>query len=219
MLPSWLPRWRNVKSGKLLPCMSVKNCVFRIGVVQVAHWDHGPKKTFRSMEQSCCWMATRNLANSPVEGKVVEIYHDLWQCLKHPNGGWEWDFWTINSSVIKLEATLRCDHRRLDATDSLLMAPFFVSIPKNLVMHFFVSIYIAITCHDEGAASDMEFCTNLPILSRSKKADKKGGKKTSNWGFYMDCSGPHACCWNRTRCTSILGDALRKTDSNPFTSI
>ena len=28
--------------------------VFRIGAVQVAHWDHGPKKTFRSMEQSYC---------------------------------------------------------------------------------------------------------------------------------------------------------------------
>lgn len=39
---------------KLLPYISVKNRVFRIGVVQVAHWDHGPKKTFRSMEHSYC---------------------------------------------------------------------------------------------------------------------------------------------------------------------
>ena len=41
-------------------------------------------------------MATRNPVNSPVEVKIVEIYHYL-QGLSIIPGGWEWDFWTINS--------------------------------------------------------------------------------------------------------------------------
>ncbi len=33
-------------------CFRGFRVVLRIGVVQVAHWAHGPKKIFRSMEKS-----------------------------------------------------------------------------------------------------------------------------------------------------------------------
>ena len=47
--------------------------------------------------QSYCWWFVRNPVNSPVE--VGSLSHYL-QGFIHPNGGWEWDFWTINSTEI-----------------------------------------------------------------------------------------------------------------------
>ena len=44
---------------------------------------------------SYCWWF-RNPVNSPVEGKVV--YPIIYRILYIP-GGWEWDFWTINSTI------------------------------------------------------------------------------------------------------------------------
>ena len=37
--------------------------------------------------------------HSPVEGMIVEIYHYLQGLQKYPNGGWEWDFSSINRMV------------------------------------------------------------------------------------------------------------------------
>ena len=37
------------------------------------------------------------LGASPVEGKVV--FPQYLQGFMHPTGGWEWDFWTINSMI------------------------------------------------------------------------------------------------------------------------
>ena len=40
-------------------------------------------------------MATRNPVNTPVEGTVV--YPLIYKVFSTIQGGWEWDFWTINS--------------------------------------------------------------------------------------------------------------------------
>ena len=45
----------------------------------------------------CCWWQPEIRLNSPVEvGSVFIPFFAGFYCI-HPNGGWEWDFWTIST--------------------------------------------------------------------------------------------------------------------------
>ena len=46
-----------------------------------------------------CWWFWNPAFNSPVEGTVLEIYHYYTVFLFTIPSGWEWDFWTINSTI------------------------------------------------------------------------------------------------------------------------
>ena len=50
-------------------------------------------------KHSCWWQRSKSgeVSHPSWESLVVEIYHYLQGFRIHPNGGWEWDFWTINS--------------------------------------------------------------------------------------------------------------------------
>ena len=72
----------------------------KFGVPTVGCLGSPPKFQFGELRSPFCservvlLMATRNPARKPVE--VGRIYHYL-QGFIHPNGGWPWDFRTINS--------------------------------------------------------------------------------------------------------------------------
>ena len=84
------------KITPILGKWSISTRIFSKGVGSKTNQNH-PTHFFRGLK-SCCWF--RNSAN-PV------VYPVIYQGFTHPNGGWPWDFWTINGTVRSLEKA--CD--------------------------------------------------------------------------------------------------------------
>ena len=103
----------------------------------------------------------------------------------------------------------------------LINGTFFVSIPKNLVMYCFcMNLHSHYMSCSEGAASDMEFCTNSPILFRKRKQQaRKVGSENLKLGVLHGLF--------RTTCLLLESNKMHKhigrcaqnfPGSNPFTS-